>query len=71
MATNFGATTQRSAALSVSDITVDDILAAQAKVGAPNTARVNTSSGGYSSPDGETVLPYSLTFTWTEDSTTA
>lgn len=57
----------------VADTTLDDIKAAAAKVGAPNTARVATQSQpiAYPAPgqDGpvEETLPYTLTFTWTEE----
>lgn len=59
----------RSAQVFVADTTVDDITAAQAKVGAPTTARVTTGSGGYAVPgnEGEEVLPYSITFSWPEE----
>ena len=67
MATTYGSSVARSAQIAVSDITVDDILAAQSKVGAPSSARVNTSSGNYATPDGETTLAYNLVFSWTEE----
>lgn len=70
-----------SAQVSTKDITVTDIVDAQKFVGAPDSARVSVTNvgPGYMQPiqpgqvtDGSTeapaeVLPYSVTFSWTED----
>lgn len=55
----------RTAQVSISDTTVDDILAAQTQVGAPNTARVSTGGANYN-PGNDDNYQYSVTFTWTE-----
>lgn len=71
MATESKTSVQRSATVSVKDTTVDDITAAAKKVGAPTSSRVTTGGAQYTMPtpgnEGEEVLPYSVTFTWTEE----
>lgn len=59
-------TIQRSATIGVEDTTMPNLAAAQATVGAPDTARVTT--GGYYNPaqDSNSDFPYSVTFYWVE-----
>lgn len=64
-AADIGKDVTRTAQVQISDVTIDDILAAQTQVGAPNSARVTTGNGNYN-PNDENNYQYSVTFTWTE-----
>lgn len=59
----------RSVTVPLPDTTIDDILAGQADVGAPNTARIAVGSAPYNPNNDGTPNPYphQATYTWTED----
>jgi hypothetical protein len=62
----------RSSTINVKDVTFEALTEAKTKVGAPDTARIQTGGANYAPAPGDGTeaaeyLPYSITFTWTED----
>lgn len=56
----------RSATIGLEDCKLTDFQDAATKVGAPDTARIST-GGAFPIPDSTDFLPYSVTFSWTEE----